>query len=68
MIKRMIKRCPTESDAKASERVPGLLDDQGASDGKSDGKASRVRLESTRHPPTSDRLVCYGAEDAAEPR
>jgi hypothetical protein len=41
MIKRMIKGCPTESDAKASKRVPGLMNDQGASDRKSDAKASK---------------------------
>ena len=38
MIKRMIKGCPIESDAKASKGVPGLTDDQGASDRKSDAK------------------------------
>ena len=38
MIKRMIKGCPTESDAKASKGVPGLTDDQGASDRKSDAQ------------------------------
>jgi hypothetical protein len=40
MIKRMIKGRPTESDAKASKCFPGLMDDQGASDKKSDAKAS----------------------------
>ena len=42
MIKRMIKCHPTESDAKASKGVPGLTDDQGASDRKSDAKASKT--------------------------
>jgi hypothetical protein len=44
MIKRMIKGCPTESDAKASKGVPRLTNDQGASDTKSDAKASNHLL------------------------
>jgi hypothetical protein len=32
MIKRMIKGHPNRIDAKASKGVPGLTDDQGASD------------------------------------
>jgi hypothetical protein len=40
MIKRMIKVPSDRIDAKASKGVPGLTDDQGASDRKSDGKAS----------------------------
>jgi hypothetical protein len=44
MIKRMIKGCPTESDAKASKGALGLMDDQGASesDRKSDARESRL--------------------------
>jgi hypothetical protein len=45
MIKRMIKGIRQRIDAKASEGVPGLTDDQGPSDGKSDGKASKGRTE-----------------------
>ena len=40
MIKRMIKDRSTESDAKASNGVPWLTDDQGASNRKSDAKAT----------------------------
>jgi hypothetical protein len=48
MIKRMIKGCPTEPDAKASKRVPWLMDDQGTSDRKSDGKTSPLGESLTR--------------------
>ena len=40
MIKRMIKEPSDSIAAKASKGVPGLTDDQGPSDRKSDGKAS----------------------------
>ena len=43
MIKRMIKGIRQRIDAKASKGVAGLTDDQGPSDTKSDGKASRRR-------------------------
>jgi hypothetical protein len=40
MINRMIKGIRQRIDAKASKGVPGLTDDQGASESKSDAKTS----------------------------
>jgi hypothetical protein len=44
MIKRMIKEPSDRIDAKASKGVPRLTNDQGASDRKSDAKASNHLL------------------------
>jgi hypothetical protein len=50
MIKRMIKDIRQRIDAKASNGVPGLTDHQGASDRKSDAKASKVLSRRSRPP------------------
>jgi hypothetical protein len=43
MIKWMIKAHPTESMPRQARESQGLTDDQGASDRKSDGKATNRR-------------------------
>jgi hypothetical protein len=49
MIVWMIKGHPNRIDAKASKGVPGLTDDQGASDRKSDATAAGVIAVRRRH-------------------
>ena len=71
MIKWMVKGHPTES-VQASKGVPWLTDDQGASDGKSDGKASRSRCggpsvsaSGLHHRPSRDLLQPSVSPDRA---
>jgi len=60
MIKWMIKGCPTESDAKASKGAPGLTDDQGASDRKSDAKVTNLARRQAQGMPAPVRTARCG--------